>query len=104
MKKPRLEIARAVLRLASESQVPVEQLREKAMAGTRSIVRWITAGRGGVFLDGYHKPGVGWVSSVAALDRFFEQTLAASRRADTAALARLGTDGTGESANAGGSQ
>jgi hypothetical protein len=77
VKRSRLEIARAVLRLAGEELLPVERLRDRAGAGTRALIRWITAGRGGVFLDGCHKRGVGWVSSVAALERF----LAACRAA-----------------------
>jgi hypothetical protein len=93
VKRSRLEIARAVLRLSGEQLIPIERLCEQAMASTRSIIRWIVEGRGGVHLDGYHKDGVGWVSSVAALERFFKEVLATSRKADDDELTRLRTDG-----------
>jgi hypothetical protein len=91
VKRSRLEIARAVLRLAGEPLVPVERLRERTTASTRALVRWITGGRGGVFLDGCHRPGVGWVSSFAALERFFRELRAATPQ-DAPGLARLRKD------------
>jgi hypothetical protein len=79
-----LDIARAVLRLAGEHVVPVDQLAGAARASTRALIRWITQGKHGVHLDGYHKDGAGWVSSAAALERFLDATRAASRTSDHA--------------------
>lgn len=96
MKRSRLEIARAVLRLSTEPLVPVERFRERTTADTHSVIRWITRGRGGVFLDGLHRPGVGWMSSFAALERFFAQTRAtpeqASKQGEPDAPVRLRPD------------
>ena len=69
-KRPRTEIARAVLRLANESLQPVAVLADEARVDMRSLIRWITQGRGGVHLAGVHRPGVGWLTSAAALRRF----------------------------------
>lgn len=69
-KRPRVEIARAVLRLRTETVVPVEQVSAEAQAHSRALVRWITGGKHGVYLDGLHRPGIGWMTSRAALDRF----------------------------------
>jgi hypothetical protein len=94
VKRSRLEITRAALRLDGETLVPIECLREKTTASSRALIRWITAGRAGVFLDGIHKPGIGWVSSFAALERFFREMIASARESDDPELARLRKDST----------
>ncbi len=69
-KRPRTEIARAVLRLANEPLQSVAALADAVGVDVRSLVRWITQGRAGVHLDGVHRPGFGWLTSAAALRRF----------------------------------
>lgn len=71
MSRPRIERARAVLRLVRDRDlVPLADLVGHANASERSLIRWIIEGRKGVYLDGLHRPGVGWMSSRAAVARF----------------------------------
>ena len=70
MARSRLEIARAILRLSKEQLITVEELAAKIDAYPRTILRWITQGKGGVHLDGFHRPGIGWLTSETALERF----------------------------------
>jgi hypothetical protein len=79
-----LDIARSVRRLAGEPVVPVDQLAGAVRVSTRALIRWITQGKHGVYLDGYHKDGAGWVSSAAALERFLDATRTAPRTGDRA--------------------
>lgn len=32
--------------------------------------RWVIQGKNGIHLDGFHRPGSGWLTSLAALARF----------------------------------
>lgn len=67
-------------RLQGEQQVSVDDLAQYGhvtLPGEGShpvspvaLTRWIVKGLRGVKLDGFHRPGVGWVTSLQALDRF----------------------------------
>ncbi len=71
VKKSRLEIARAALRLAGDGPLcPVAELVDAAGApDVVTLLRWIVEGRGGVFFDGIKRNGR-WYSSQAAVERF----------------------------------
>lgn len=72
--RPRLDIARAVQRLASEVLVPVSELRgEAGGVSEQALVRWAVEGRGGKYLDAVHRPGTGWMSSREAVMRFMDE-------------------------------
>jgi hypothetical protein len=61
----------AAQRLALDGRLcPVAELTAVAGASPDAVVRWITAGKGGVYLDGIHDPFRGWCSTVAAVERF----------------------------------
>jgi hypothetical protein len=88
MAQTRLEIARAAQRLALEPLITVDELAGEVFAYSRTLIRWITEGKGGVHLDGIHRPGRGWLTSRAAYARFSDKLLARSRKADAGELAR----------------
>lgn len=69
-RRPRIEIAKAVHRLTREKLLTLEELATTAGVGLGTLLRWVMSGKGGVFLDGFHRPNVGWMSSVEALGRF----------------------------------
>lgn len=78
-KRSRASIAEAVRRVAAECFVPVELIdtpfawhpgRPEHLVPARTLQRWIVSGCRGVYLDGFHRPGLGWVTSPAALERF----------------------------------
>ena len=75
--RPRVEIARSVLRLSKDGPlIPVAELCFAASGDSlkavspATLVRWIIRGKGGRYLDGIHNPSQGWLSSRAALERF----------------------------------
>ncbi len=70
MKRSRLEIGKAILRLSQEPLVSICLLSTEAGVSCETLKRWIISGRGGQFLDGVHRPEKGWLSSRAALARF----------------------------------
>ncbi len=70
MKRSRLDIGRAVLRLSQEQLVTLCELSDQAGVSCETLKRWIISGRSGRFLDGVHRPNRGWMSSRAALIRF----------------------------------
>lgn len=68
--RPRLEIARAVQRLATEELVSIAELAAEQGVSEPSMRRWAIEGRRGEFLDAVHRPGRGWLSSREAVQRF----------------------------------
>jgi hypothetical protein len=69
-RRSRSDIVKAVRRVSREETVHISALTEEADASERAILRWIVQGRRGKYMDGFHKPGEGWMSSKAALARF----------------------------------
>ena len=74
MKQPKIEKARAVLRLATEALVPIETLAREMHISRDSVRRWGLRGRRGIHLDIVEREGQGWFSSREALKRFQEQS------------------------------
>ena len=50
--------------------VPADRAGKTVHVSIASLIRWITDGRKGVYLDGARLAGKGWCSSLAALARF----------------------------------
>jgi hypothetical protein len=88
----RREIARAVARLNAEDLEPAGDLAAFLALPPSRVVRWVIQGERGVFLDGVHRPGVGWLSSVPACVRFCRQLAARDEgeRENLEELARRG--------------
>lgn len=75
-KRSRLSIAQAVHRLTAEDLVPLYELKEIAKASEATLRRWIIEGKSGRYLDGFHRPNRGWLSSVPAVLRFLAEVRA----------------------------
>ena len=58
------------MRLANEELITAAELADEVFAYPETVARWITDGKCGVYLDGVHRPGVGWMTSRAAYERF----------------------------------
>lgn len=56
------------------------KLRAVLGVDASTVVRWIVAGKRGVFLDGTRSGGRGWHTTTAACARFLEQLTAATSR------------------------
>ena len=70
----RIERARVALRLASDGRLrPVRELAALAGASPRGLVRWITEGRSGVYLDALYDRERGWLSAPGAVQRFLRE-------------------------------
>jgi hypothetical protein len=60
-----------VARLNREQLIPVIGEGAPLLGHTgRTVERWVVTGYRGVYLDGLHRPGVGWLTSRAAVWRF----------------------------------
>ncbi len=79
MSRTRDELETAAARVIADGPVPLRRLarlipcergREARTATSGALVRWITRGKRGVYLDGARLAGKGWCSSTAALARF----------------------------------
>ena len=71
-RKTRDNIAAAIARLKGEERVPSTTLATEVGVYYRVLERWNFAGKGGVWLDGYKRKDIGWVSSREAVQRFLE--------------------------------
>lgn len=80
-KRTSSEIGKAVRRVRTECLLSVEELNALTGLNSRKLVRWTIEGTCGVHLDGFHRPGVGWLSSLPAVDRFLAQAIAAQEAA-----------------------
>lgn len=69
-RRPRLEIAKAVHRLTTEPLITLIEAGTTAGVSPDTVRRWIIDGVRGTHLDGLHRPGQGWLTSRAAVDRF----------------------------------
>ncbi len=90
--KPRTDIdrARAASRLAQDGELrTVSDLTGVAGVSPKGIVRWITEGRSGVYLDGINDRWLGWCSTVAAVQRFHRE-YAARKKARAGDVSRAG--------------
>lgn len=83
--RSRYEIELAVERVRADGPIPASQAARKVPANNRhgyasvdTVVRWITKGKRGVYLDGALLSGKGWWTSEAALARFFAALAAAA--------------------------
>lgn len=88
MTRSREDLVAAASRVIADGAVPLSKLAKKVPpdrqnrrghVSTTTLVRWITEGRGGVYLDGARLAGKGWCSSEAALARFSAQMAARDR-------------------------
>lgn len=64
------ERVRARARLGSETILTADELAPLVGRPARSIERYISRGCRGIHLDGYYRPDVGWLTSLAAWERF----------------------------------
>ncbi len=69
-RRTRGEIERSAKRVAREQMIPLHTLAAESGATVASLERWVKAGALGIFLDAYHDPVRGWLSSFPALTRF----------------------------------
>ncbi len=80
--RAREDLEAAAERVMAEGAEPLGRLAQRVPAaragrGPRghassyTLLRWVTRGRDGVFLDGVRMAGSGWYSSAKALVRFF---------------------------------
>jgi hypothetical protein len=74
MKREKLEITRAVLRLANEELIPVDTVAKEMRITRESVKRWGIRSRNGVFLDVVQKADEVWYTSRQALARFMKAT------------------------------
>ena len=72
VKRSKLEITKAVLRLAMEEQVRADELTRELFVSRETIRRWGNHGKNGVFLDTVLRADGILYSSRAALTRFTE--------------------------------
>jgi transposase-like protein len=68
------EQAAAARRVLAEGEVSVHELAKRIGVTGQSLQRWIVEGRAGVHLDGFHRPGTGWMTSEEAVKRFLAAT------------------------------
>jgi hypothetical protein len=66
----RREIVESVRRLNREELIPVAEAAGVLGSPAGTVERWIQSGWRGVYLDGLHRPGVGWMTSREAVARF----------------------------------
>lgn len=78
--KPLIERARAAERLALDgANLPLRDLVGAAGHSELALLRFGRAGRAGVYLDVIRDPHLGWLSSVAAVQRFHRAVAAAPK-------------------------
>jgi hypothetical protein len=80
-RRTRQEIAAAISRVSQEELVGLWELASELGGGAchRSVERWIKCGKLNgagerVYLDGLHRPGIGWMSSREAMVRFVRRS------------------------------
>ncbi|VTR93288.1 unnamed protein product [Gemmata massiliana] len=75
-KRSRIEIGRAILRLAADGELrPLADLSGAAGAPPVVMLRWVIEGRRGVHLDGVKRRGEWWTTP-AAVARFLKASAA----------------------------
>jgi hypothetical protein len=82
--RPQHEIVAGVRRVQAEGPVPVADLMPLAGCSERRIADWIVTGKRGLWLDGFHHPIKGWMSSEKSMVRFLAEV---ARRTEEAELA-----------------
>lgn len=98
MARPQCDIREAVRRVAGEEYLPLAWFvpqtalvihGKRHTPGVGTLTRWIVEGLRGVHLDAFHRPGAGWMTSAAALDRFAAAVPPAGERAQADPLSRV---------------
>jgi hypothetical protein len=70
MKTSKDEIRRAVRRIRDDVLIDMGEAARLLGKPPMTVERYVVRGCRGVRLDGLHRPGVGWVTSAAAVERF----------------------------------
>ncbi len=71
-KRPKIEIARAAMRLATELTIDVTEIASELRLSKEALIRWGIRGRHGVWLDTAKRADGTWYTSRAAVARFLK--------------------------------
>ncbi len=73
-KRSRSAICAAVRRLKGEELMNLYALADEIDVSVQTLTRWAIEGKQRCWLDAVHRPGVGWLSSREACERFLMAT------------------------------